>query len=257
MRLQLEPPCPRRQAAREARVVRARQPADRVHVGGDLHDVGQELVHVAGIGRLAPAGVAAGRGQRAFLVDLFDARGKSVLGARVDHPCRVDRGRQRAGDRAVGQVEQVVDVEPPTGKAAPELLHQVVNIAGDLRAQTFRPGAVRLHQVVLADRDRPVLLLDGDQPPQAIDHDEVDLAIERGACAGVRPVNAVEDRVLVREFVLEGVEGLEFARRVASAGGSVDFVRDDSCHGQSWMAGPTSSPIGARWGEGRSGSPKW
>ncbi len=131
----------------------------------------------------------------------------------------------------VRQVEQVVDVEPSAGEGTAELLHQVVKVARDLGTNVLRAGAVDLDQIVRTDRDRPVLLLDGDQPTEPVCHDEVDLAVERGARVGTRPVDAVIDGALVGKVAFQQFERLGFTGRVAPASGRVDFLGDDPGHG--------------------------
>ena len=150
--------------------------------------------------------------------------------ARIDHAAGVDRGRQRAAQLVVRQEEEVVDVQPSAGEAAGELAHQVADVARHLGAQPLRAVGVVLDELRALERDRAVLLLDGDQPAHPVRHQEVDLAVDRGALVGARPVRAVIDRVLVGQFALQALERLEFARRAAAAGGGVGFFGEDACH---------------------------
>ena len=230
-RLHREPPRPGREAAGQPAVLFARAAAHRVDVRHQLDPVGQERVHVARLGGRRAVRLARARRQRALIEQRGDPPGQRVARARIDDPLGIDGRWRRSRQLAVGQVQQVVDVEPAAvRKAARELAHQCIQIARDLRAHLLRPRRVGLDEVVSVRRDFAVLLLDRDRPTVAVDDDEVDLAVEGGRLVGMRPVHAVIDGVFIGQFALEPFERFDLQARLAAGLGCVEFVRKNLGH---------------------------
>ena len=106
-----------------------------------------------------------------------------------------------------GTVDQVVELDRPAALGPPELVADIVERPLHLAHDALGLVGVVGNQVVLGLLERAVLLLDEERLAGPIDDREVELT-EHGLTGPFpRPVDAVEDRVVVGESRLEHAQG--------------------------------------------------
>ena len=137
-----------------------------------------------------------------------------------------------------GAVDQVVEVDRPAALGPPELVADIVERPLHLAHHALGPVGVVGNQPVLGLLERPVLLLDEERLAGPIDDREVELA-EHGLAGPLpRPVDAVEDRVVVGEPRLEHAQGRDLVAIGASQLQPGDVRGNDARHSSAPLPAP-------------------
>ncbi len=139
-----------------------------------------------------------------------DSCGEIVIAAGVDDAFRVQAHRVHVLHPVVRQVQQIAQLQPGfVPVAALVFLEHVVQRAMQLPRDVLLAVTVDLDQSLAGLLEIPRLLLDQQHRAAAVDDEEVDLAAPERATVGVGPVDAMEDRVVVRQRLGERAQRLE------------------------------------------------
>jgi len=177
--------------------------------------------------------------------DGADDRDQVVLPAGIDDAGGVEAGDVGAPDRVVRAVEQHLGAQLLAAVLAEPVL-EALHVAVELVRYLFFGSAVLLDESAGGLLEETGLLLDQEHVPARGDDGEVDLAEDRGPVLDARPVDAMEDRVVVGQVAGEAFEGFQFALEGAGRLHRLPVGGDDFGHGYALrMAASSHEPPGS------------